>query len=174
MPSPNMPSVETAYVYPGGCLVEGTNLSEGRGTTRPFELFGAPFIHSETIVTVLKEFRLPGVVFRPVSFQPTFQKHAGKGCGGVFLHVTDPVRFRPFRTGCAFVAEAARASGCHTRSLPPSSRTVFVVRRAISGVPSELPESTTTISSAHARANWSATSRPGRSRGGRDTRPRPV
>jgi uncharacterized protein YbbC (DUF1343 family) len=103
IPSPNMPTPDTAMVYPGMCLFEGTNLSEGRGTTRPFEIFGAPFIHSETIVSVLREFRLPGVSFRPHSFQPTFQKHAGLACGGAQLHVTDREKFRPFKTGVAIL-----------------------------------------------------------------------
>lgn len=101
MPSPNMPTLDTALVYPGACLLEGTNLSEGRGTTRPFEIFGAPFIHPETIVRLLGEFRLPGVVFRPLRFQPTFQKHAGQICGGAQIHVLDRERFRPFKTTVA-------------------------------------------------------------------------
>jgi uncharacterized protein YbbC (DUF1343 family) len=98
LPSPNMPSLDTATVYPGMCLLEGTELSEGRGTTRPFEIFGAPFIHPETLVQRLKEFRLPGVAFRPLHFQPVFQKHAGRLCGGAQIHVTDRGRFKPFRT----------------------------------------------------------------------------
>ena len=101
MPSPNMPTLDTALVYPGMCLLEGTNISEGRGTTRPFEMFGAPFIHPETLVNVLKEFKLPGVVFRPLSFEPTFQKHAGTLCGGAQIHVTDREKFKPFKTGVA-------------------------------------------------------------------------
>ena len=102
-PSPNMPTLDTAIVYPGMCLLEGTNLSEGRGTTRPFELFGAPFIHPETLVAVLKEFKLPGVLFRPLSFQPTFQKHAGLLCGGAQIHITDREKFKPFKTGVAIL-----------------------------------------------------------------------
>ncbi len=101
MPSPNMPMPDTALVYPGMCLLEGTNLSEGRGTTRPFEIFGAPFINSDAIVNVLKEFKLPGVVFRPLTFQPTFQKHAGQLCNGAQIHVTDREKFKPFKTGVA-------------------------------------------------------------------------
>ncbi len=101
LPSPNMPTPDTALVYPGMCLLEGTELSEGRGTTRPFEIFGAPFIHPETLVKRLREFRLPGVAFRPLWFQPTFQKHKGTLCGGAQLHVTDREKFRPFRTGVA-------------------------------------------------------------------------
>jgi uncharacterized protein YbbC (DUF1343 family) len=103
LPSPNMPTLDTALVYPGMCLLEGTNLSEGRGTTRPFEIFGAPFIHPETIVERLREFRLPGVLFRPMSFQPTFQKHMGMLCGGAQIHVTEREKFRPFRTGVAIL-----------------------------------------------------------------------
>jgi len=103
LPSPNMPTLDTALVYPGMCLLEGTDLSEGRGTTRPFEMFGAPFIHPETIVKELRTFRLPGTAFRPISFQPTFQKHAGRLCGGAQIHVTDRKKFRPFRTGVAIL-----------------------------------------------------------------------
>jgi uncharacterized protein YbbC (DUF1343 family) len=103
LPSPNMPTPDTALVYPGMCLLEGTNLSEGRGTTRPFEIFGAPFIHAETLVQVLDEFRLPGVAFRPLSFLPTFQKHANVLCGGAQIHVTDRERFKPFKTGVAIL-----------------------------------------------------------------------
>jgi uncharacterized protein YbbC (DUF1343 family) len=103
MPSPNMPTLETALVYPGMCLLEGTNISEGRGTTRPFEIFGAPFIHAETLVRVLNDFRLPGVLFRPLSFLPTFQKHANVLCHGAQIHVTDRERYRPFKTGVAIL-----------------------------------------------------------------------
>jgi uncharacterized protein YbbC (DUF1343 family) len=101
MPSPNMPTLDTATVYPGMCLLEGTNLSEGRGTTRPFEIFGAPFIEPGTLVKKLEEIELPGVVFRPMYFQPTFQKHAGKLCGGAQIHVIGRSKFRPFKTGVA-------------------------------------------------------------------------
>lgn len=117
-PSPNMPTLDTALVYPGTCLVEATNLSEGRGTTRPFELNGAPWIDGVALAARLAALDLPGLAVRPVVFQPTFQKHAGKGCGGVFFHVTDPARFRPYRTGCAFVAEAARVPGFEWRRDP--------------------------------------------------------
>jgi uncharacterized protein YbbC (DUF1343 family) len=98
MTSPNMPTVETAFVYPGGCLVEGTNLSEGRGTTRPFELVGAPWLDPWKLATALAKERLPGAVFRPVFFTPTFQKHAGRLCGGVQVHVTDRRAFPAFLT----------------------------------------------------------------------------
>jgi uncharacterized protein YbbC (DUF1343 family) len=107
-PSPNMPTPDTARVYPGGCLVEGTNLSEGRGTTRPFEWVGAPWLDAHAYAAALEAERLPGVAFRPARFRPTFQKHAGRLCGGVQLHVTDRARFRPFLTGLALVAVARR------------------------------------------------------------------
>jgi uncharacterized protein YbbC (DUF1343 family) len=108
LPSPNMPTVDTAYVYPGGCLVEGTNLSEGRGTTRPFELVGAPWLDPWRLVQDMERERLPGVVFRPVFFTPTFQKHAGLLCGGVQLHVTDRRRFPAFRAYLLLIAHARR------------------------------------------------------------------
>lgn len=87
MPSPNMPTLDTAIVYPGMCLVEGTTISEGRGTTRPFELFGAPYFSSDVLAESLKN--IDGLVFRKASFQPSFQKHAGKICFGGQLHVVD-------------------------------------------------------------------------------------
>ncbi len=105
-PSPNMPTPETALVYPGMCLLEGTNLSEGRGTTRPFELLGAPWLDAHRLAEDLAAERLPGVAFRPASFVPTWDKHAGVRCHGVELFVTDAGRFRPFRTGLACVLHA--------------------------------------------------------------------
>lgn len=105
-PSPNMPTPETALVYPGMCLLEGTNLSEGRGTTRPFELFGAPWLDAARLASDLAAERLPGVAFRPASFVPTWDKHAGVRCHGVDLHVHDPEAFRPFLTGVACVLHA--------------------------------------------------------------------
>ena len=107
-PSPNMPTADTALVYPGMCLVEGTNLSEGRGTTRPFELFGAPWVDPEALAEALEAEQLPGVRFRPLHFLPTFHKHAMKDCGGVMLHVTDPRTFLPVRTGAACMLHAYR------------------------------------------------------------------
>jgi uncharacterized protein YbbC (DUF1343 family) len=94
-PSPNMPTLDTAVVYPGGCLIEGTLLSEGRGTTRPFEVFGAPWLDAEALVTAL-EGKLPGARLRPLHFQPTFQKHGGQRCAGVQLHVHDRALFRSY------------------------------------------------------------------------------
>jgi uncharacterized protein YbbC (DUF1343 family) len=104
MPSPNMPTLETAMVYPGSVLFEGTNLSEGRGTTRPFELLGAPWIVAERFVENMNRLGLPGVYFRPVVFEPTFQKHARTACGGCQIHVLDRRIFRPVETGVALLA----------------------------------------------------------------------
>jgi uncharacterized protein YbbC (DUF1343 family) len=109
-PSPNMPTPDTALVYPGGCLYEGTNLSEGRGTTRPFEWVGAPYLDAHRLAESLNGQRLPGVYFRPTRFQPTFHKWAGRLCGGVQVHVTDRARLEPFLTGLAVIA-TARAQG---------------------------------------------------------------
>jgi uncharacterized protein YbbC (DUF1343 family) len=106
MPSPNMPSYETALVYPGGCLLEGTNLSEGRGTTRPFEIFGAPWIDAERLARDFAKHRSPGVVVRPITFRPTFHKHSGLICGGVQVHVTDARAFRPVATYLALIARS--------------------------------------------------------------------
>jgi len=103
MPSPNMPTLNTATVYPGMCLLEGTNLSEGRGTTRPFEIFGAPFIEPERLIKRLREFNLPGVIFRPVFFRPVFHKFANRLCGGAQIHVIDREKFKPFNTGIAIL-----------------------------------------------------------------------
>jgi len=98
LPSPNMPSPETARVYPGACLLEGTNLSEGRGTTRPFELLGAPWLDADEAAERANALGMPGVVFRPHVFRPTFHKHAEKTCGGLQVHVTDATAFRPYET----------------------------------------------------------------------------
>ncbi|MCU0241751.1 MAG: DUF1343 domain-containing protein [Vicinamibacteria bacterium] len=106
MPSPNMPTLDTAFVYPGGCLIEGTNLSEGRGTTRPFEIVGAPWLDPWTLAAAMERERLSGVRFRPLFFTPTFQKHAGLRCGGVQVHVIDRNAFRPYLTYCLLIAHA--------------------------------------------------------------------
>ena len=105
-PSPNMPTYETALVYPGACLVEGTNLSEGRGTTRPFETMGAPWIDGRRLASDWNDLRMPGAKARAVTFRPAFQKHAGSVCGGVQVHVTDPSAFRPVAGYVALVALA--------------------------------------------------------------------
>jgi uncharacterized protein YbbC (DUF1343 family) len=106
MPSPNMPTLDTAFVYPGLCLFEGTNLSEGRGTTRPFEIVGAPFLDGYRWAERLGRLHLPGVRFRPLSFRPMFHKFARQSCGGVQLHVTSRASFRPYRTGIALLRTA--------------------------------------------------------------------
>lgn len=103
MPSPNMPNIETAIIYPGMCLIEGTTLSEGRGTTRPFEIFGAPWVRANEVLSALNMLSLPGVSFRPLDFKPMFQKHAHKVCHGLEMHVTDRQTFRPVLTGIAIV-----------------------------------------------------------------------
>lgn len=108
LPSPNLPTVDSCVVYPGMVLLEGTNLSEGRGTTRPFELFGAPYLDPNELVERLGPAHLAGVVLRPCGFEPTFQKHAGSLCGGAQLHVTDADAFEPVRAAVALLV-AARA-----------------------------------------------------------------
>jgi uncharacterized protein YbbC (DUF1343 family) len=104
MPSPNMPSWDTALVYPGTVLIEGTTLSEGRGTTRPFHLVGAPLLDPQKLADRLNGEGLEGVFYRPSSFEPTFQKWAGELCGGVELHLTDPAAFRPVASAVALMA----------------------------------------------------------------------
>src|SRR5205807_6486914 len=106
MPSPNMPTPDTALVYPGQCLFEATNLSEGRGTTRPFEIVGAPFLDGHAWAAALNQRALPGVRFRPLSFRPMFHKFERQSCGGVQLHVVDRAAFRPYRTGVALLHAA--------------------------------------------------------------------
>jgi uncharacterized protein YbbC (DUF1343 family) len=111
LPSPNMPTCDTALVYPGQVLLEGTNVSEGRGTTRPFEIFGAPFIDIARVRRRFERRRLPGVVLRPHSFEPTFHKHAGKVCHGFQLHVTDPGAYRPYMTTLAILQDVIAEHG---------------------------------------------------------------
>lgn len=103
LPSPNMPTVETSVVFPATVYFEGTQVSEGRGTTKPFEIIGAPYIDGDELADALAELKLSGVIFRPINFLPTFQKHGGKTCGGVFLHVTNRQVFEPVITGIALV-----------------------------------------------------------------------
>jgi uncharacterized protein YbbC (DUF1343 family) len=104
MPSPNIPTNETAVVYPGTVLFEGTNISEGRGTTRPFELVGAPWVMAERFADAMNRLELPGARFRPVVFEPTFHKHAKVGCGGCQIHVLDRTVFTPVETAVALLA----------------------------------------------------------------------
>ena len=103
MPSPNMPTNDTAFVFPGTVYLEGTQISEGRGTTRPFEIVGAGFINSVKLADNLNRLKLDGVIFRSIEFVPTFQKYAGTVCGGVFLHVTAREVFKPVISGVAIV-----------------------------------------------------------------------
>lgn len=105
LPSPNMPTFDTAMVYPGQVLLEGTNLSEGRGTTRPFEIFGAPYLDSRRFRAAFDSRRLPGVVLRDQPFQPTFHKWSGKLCFGFQLQVTDRKKFRPYLTTLAILQD---------------------------------------------------------------------
>ncbi len=110
MPSPNMPTLETAIVYPGQVLFEGTQLSEARGTTRPFELVGAPWIDADSFAARMNAYVLPGVHFRATYFEPTFQKHARQTCGGCQIHVTDRDTFRPVLASAALLREFRRAN----------------------------------------------------------------
>ncbi|HTH25050.1 MAG TPA: DUF1343 domain-containing protein, partial [Vicinamibacterales bacterium] len=110
MPSPNIPTLDSAIVYPGTVLFEGTNASEARGTTRPFELVGAPWVEAERFADEMNARQLPGVHFRPAVFEPTFQKHAKKTCGGCQIHVLDRKTFKPVLTGVALI-DAIKAAG---------------------------------------------------------------
>lgn len=125
MPSPNMPAVETATVYPGSVLVEGTNISEGRGTTRPFEIIGAPFIDPHLLVEEVKKHAMPGVTFRPLHFQPTFHKFAGEVCGGLQIHVTGRSAFKSVITGIAAISAIRRIYPEHFAWKPPPYEYVY-------------------------------------------------
>jgi uncharacterized protein YbbC (DUF1343 family) len=105
IPSPNIPTLDSAIVYPGAVLFEGTMLSEGRGTTRPFELIGAPWIDGDLLADAMNARQLPGVHFRSVFFEPTFQKHAKQTCGGCQIHVTDRQAFQAVRASVELIAE---------------------------------------------------------------------
>jgi uncharacterized protein YbbC (DUF1343 family) len=119
LPSPNIPTVETAVVYPGTVLFEGTNVSEGRGTTKPFELVGAPWVRAEHYAGAMNRLELPGVRFRPTVFEPTFHKHAGVGCGGCQIHVVDRGVFRPVETAVALAGAFHAADPSHFRWREP-------------------------------------------------------
>ncbi len=103
LPSPNMPTVSTAVVFPGTVFFEGTQVSEGRGTTKPFEIIGAPYINSKELGDALNSLKLGGVIFQPISFLPSFQKHSNKNCNGVFIHVVNRELFEPVITGIAIL-----------------------------------------------------------------------
>jgi len=119
MPSPNMPSPETAFVYPGQVLWEGTNVSEGRGTCRPFELFGAPFLRPERVMQGLPREATEGAVFQPASFRPTFHKWAHTLCRGFFIHVLDERLYRPYFASIALVSALLRDGGDRFRWRDP-------------------------------------------------------
>lgn len=119
LPSPNLPTLDGAIVYPGTVLFEGTSVSEGRGTTRPFELLGGPGVVPETFAETLNQLGLQGVFFRPVLFEPTFHKHAKRPCGGCQIHVRDRERFRPVLTGVALVAAFRKVDASFTWRQPP-------------------------------------------------------
>jgi uncharacterized protein YbbC (DUF1343 family) len=125
MPSPNIPTLDSATVFPGTVHFEGTQLSEGRGTTRPFELIGAPYINPEEYAHTLNEMNLPGVYFRSCIFRPTFQKHAGTSCGGVQIHVLDRNEFEPVTTGVAMVKVAYELYGSDFRWKEPPYEYVY-------------------------------------------------
>ncbi len=119
MPSPNIPTLDSAIVFPGTVHIEGTNASEGRGTTRPFELVGAPWIKAEKFAAALNARRLAGVYFRPLVFEPTFQKHARVACGGCQIHVLDRALFKPVLTGWAVIDEMRAADPASFAWKPP-------------------------------------------------------
>lgn len=120
-PSPNMPTPDTAHAFCGTGLFEGTNVSEGRGTTRPFETIGAPYVNG-SLIQELRALELPGVLFRETWFVPTFHKHAGETCRGVQLHVTDRREFDPVRTGVLMLSSFARLHPEHFSFLVPGER----------------------------------------------------
>lgn len=105
MPSPNIPTLETAIAYIGTCIFEGTDVSEGRGTTHPFEIIGAPQLDARSLAATMNAMELPGVLWRPVHFTPMFSKHANELCHGVQIHITDRRRFRPFDAGLLLFGE---------------------------------------------------------------------
>ncbi len=119
LPSPNMPTPDTALVYPGTVMLEGTNVSEGRGTTRPFEIIGAPWIEPESYASALASFDIPGAAYRPLRFVPAWDKYAGELCGGVQIHVVDADRFAPVRCGAAAIAAARRLHAERFRWMEP-------------------------------------------------------
>ncbi len=124
-PSPNMPTAQTALVYPGTCLLEGTNLSEGRGTALPFEIIGAPWLDGEMLAERLNKQKLPGVIFRPAYFTPSFSKYAGELCKGVQLHVTAAAKFDPIRAAVKLLGAVAANYEEFEFLAPPGRRFFF-------------------------------------------------
>ncbi len=127
LPSPNMPTRDTALVYPGTCIFEGVNMSEGRGTTRPFELIGAPWVNGAEYADAMNALQLPGVRFRAVWFQPSFDDYAGQRCGGIQVHVTDSATFESVRTGIELLRVACQ--------LYPEDITLSNYVNTLSGIP---------------------------------------
>ena len=156
MPSPNMPTLDTAVVYPGSVLFEGTNVSEGRGTTRPFEIAGAPWVMAERFAGAMNRAGLPGVIFRPVVFEPTFQKHARTACGGCQMHVIDRTVFRPVESGVALLAAFRDADPERFRwREPPYEYETEKMPIDILAGSSELREQIETgVSSSHIARSW--------------------
>jgi uncharacterized protein YbbC (DUF1343 family) len=119
LPSPNMPTVDTAFVYNSTCIFEGTNVSEGRGTTKPFEFVGAPWLDANRLADTMNGYCLAGVLFRPVYFTPTFSKHTNDLCKGVQLHITDRKSFHPVETGLYLLKTVKDQSGDNFHYLEP-------------------------------------------------------
>ncbi len=120
LPSPNLPFLDSARVYPGQVLLEGASLSEGRGTTRPFEIFGAPGLDPDAVLAEIEPQALAGAVLRPLYFEPTFHKFAGQACGGFQIHVTDPAAYQPLRASLAILGAINRAQpGLWSLRQPP-------------------------------------------------------
>lgn len=129
-PSPNLPTLDSTQIFPGTCLIEGTNLSEGRGTTRPFEVVGAPWVAPETLRDALNELDLAGVAFRPVSFTPMFSKHAGARCGGIQLYILDRDAFDAVAFGPLLLATLKRLFPDDFNWLPPDEGAYFIDKLA--------------------------------------------
>jgi uncharacterized protein YbbC (DUF1343 family) len=129
-PSPNLPTLDSALIFPGTCLLEGTNLSEGRGTTRPFEIIGAPWVEPDVLAAALRDLTLAGVSFRPVFFTPMFSKHAGVRCGGVQTHVGDREAFDAVAFGPRLLATLQRRYPDDFAWLPPEEGEFFIDKLA--------------------------------------------
>lgn len=126
LPSPNLPTLDSVLIYPATCLVEGTNLSEGRGTTRPFEMVGAPWIEPDELAAELRRLDAPGVAFRPVYFTPAFSKHAGKRCGGVQIHILERGALESVDLGIMLLHVMHRLAPDRFTWLPPADGRHFV------------------------------------------------
>lgn len=122
MPSPNIPTINTALVYNGTCIFEGTNISEGRGTTKPFEMIGSPWLNAYSLAEEMNKMSLPGVKFRPVYFTPTFSKHSGDLCKGVQVHITNRKEFKPVTTGLSLLFKIREESKEKFQFIPPYTK----------------------------------------------------